>query len=82
MMKVLNVFLFGPPRLAREGEAVPVNRRKMLALLAYLLVTGQPHSRDALAACCGLTSTNPARWQICAATSPGSKKYWASGAAH
>lgn len=48
-MKVIKVFLFGPPRVSREDKAVPINRRKMLALLAYLLVTGQPHSREALA---------------------------------
>lgn len=48
-MTTLQVFLFGPPRLEREGAGLPVNRRKMLALLAYLLVTRQPHSREALA---------------------------------
>jgi len=49
-MEPVQVFLFGFPRVEREGRAVPVNRRKMLALLAYLLATRQPHSRETLAA--------------------------------
>jgi serine/threonine protein kinase/DNA-binding SARP family transcriptional activator len=49
MMPSLHILLFGPPRLERDGQAVPINRRKMLALLAYLIVTRQPHSREALA---------------------------------
>ena len=34
---------------AREGQLVELNLRKALALLVYLAVSGQPHSRDALA---------------------------------
>ena len=49
-MPPLQVFLFGPPRIERDEQVLPVNRRKMLALLAYLLITRQPHSREALAA--------------------------------
>jgi predicted ATPase/DNA-binding SARP family transcriptional activator len=45
----LRLFLFGVPRVEREGQAVSIRRRKVWALLAYLAVTGQPHSRDALA---------------------------------
>ena len=45
----LRVSLFGPPRLEREGQPVAVNRRKSLAMLAYLAATGQAHSRDTLA---------------------------------
>lgn len=48
-MKELQFFLFGLPRLECQGQPEPVNRRKMLALLGYLLVTGQPHSRESLA---------------------------------
>jgi DNA-binding SARP family transcriptional activator/predicted ATPase len=46
----LRVSLFGVPRLERDGEDVPIRRRKTVALLAYLAVTNQQHSRDALAA--------------------------------
>ncbi len=45
----INLTLFGPPRLEQNGTAVPLNHRKAWALLAYLAVTGQPHSRDTLA---------------------------------
>jgi predicted ATPase/DNA-binding SARP family transcriptional activator len=48
-MPGLNVFLFGMPRVERDGAAVAVERRKTLALLTYLAVTRQPHGRDALA---------------------------------
>ncbi len=49
-MHKLKLYLFGFPRVERGGQPVLINRRKMLALLSYLLVTGQPHSREALAA--------------------------------
>ena len=48
-MSQLKLFLFGPPRLEREDRPINVRRRKALALAAYLAVTGQPHSREALA---------------------------------
>ena len=44
-----SITLFGPPRLTRDGKPITLNHRKAWALLAYLAVTGQPHSRDALA---------------------------------
>jgi DNA-binding SARP family transcriptional activator len=44
------LFLFGPPRLERDGIPLEINRRKAIALLAYLAVTQQSHSRDSLAA--------------------------------
>lgn len=47
-MERLNLFLFGAPRLASENQTVPVGRRKMLALLAYLAMTQQTQSRDML----------------------------------
>ena len=49
-MAHLQLFLFGTPRIEREGVAVNVDTRKAVALLAYLAVTRQRHSRDALAA--------------------------------
>ncbi len=48
-MSRLALYLLGPPRIERDGQPVDVGRRKAVALLAYLAVTGQGHSRDALA---------------------------------
>jgi len=44
-----SLFLFGAPRLQRGDEPIQVDTRKAIALLAYLAVTGERHSRDALA---------------------------------
>ena len=49
-MSQLALYLFGPPKVELDGSPVQIPRRKALALLAYLAVTRQPHSRDALAA--------------------------------
>lgn len=49
-MSLWNITLFGSPRVERAGETVEIERRKATALLAYLAVTGQTHTRDALAA--------------------------------
>jgi predicted ATPase/DNA-binding SARP family transcriptional activator len=48
-MSRLALYLLGPPRIERDGQPVDVRRRKAVALLTYLAVTGQSHSRDALA---------------------------------
>ena len=48
-MSFLKLFLFGPPRIERDGHAIKIRRRKALALLSYLAVSDEPHSRDALA---------------------------------
>jgi predicted ATPase/DNA-binding SARP family transcriptional activator len=48
-MHSIQLYLFGAPRLARDGTPVELRLRKALALLAYLAVTRQPHSRDVLA---------------------------------
>ena len=48
-MSRLALYLLGPPRLELDGEPVEVPRRKAVALLAYLAVTGGHHSRDSLA---------------------------------
>ena len=53
-MSRLALYLLGPPRVERgppggEGEPVHIGRRKMVALLAYLAVTGRGHRRDSLA---------------------------------
>jgi DNA-binding SARP family transcriptional activator len=48
-MPKLALYLLGPPRVELDGQAVPLGRHKAVALLAYLALTRQPHSRDALA---------------------------------
>ncbi len=49
-MSGLRVSLLGSPHLECDGKPVQVERRKSLALLAYLAVSGQPEDRGALAA--------------------------------
>jgi DNA-binding SARP family transcriptional activator/predicted ATPase len=49
-MPRLKLYLFGPPRLERDGVPLEFGRRKGVALLSYLAMTKQHHSRDALAA--------------------------------
>ena len=44
------VYLFGSPRIEVAGAIIEVDTRKAIALLAYLAVTGESHSRDTLAA--------------------------------
>jgi len=41
--------LLGPPELLVDGAAAPIERRKALALLAYLAVEPGAHARDTLA---------------------------------
>ena len=48
-MSRLALFLLGPPRIERDGVLINVDTRKAIALLAYLAVTHQRHSRDVLA---------------------------------
>ncbi|HUY78382.1 MAG TPA: AAA family ATPase, partial [Ktedonobacterales bacterium] len=43
------LFTLGAPRIERDGALVHVDTRKAIALLAYLALTGQRHSRDSLA---------------------------------
>lgn len=44
------ILLLGTPRIEQNHRLIPVDRRKAMALLAYLAVTRQAHSREALAA--------------------------------
>lgn len=44
----LNLYLFGPPRLERDGRTARFDTKKGLALLAYLALEG-PQTRDHLA---------------------------------
>jgi len=48
-MSRLNLFLFGAPTIELDGQRVEINRRKAVALLAYLAVTHREHSRETLA---------------------------------
>ena len=48
-MAELRLYFLGPPRVELDGAPVDLQRRKTLALLVYLAVSGQPHTRDALA---------------------------------
>jgi predicted ATPase/DNA-binding SARP family transcriptional activator len=48
-MSRLALYLLGPPCVELNGKGIHVPRRKVVALLAYLAVTGTIHSRDALA---------------------------------
>ncbi len=48
-MPSLELRLFGSPDLLRDGQPVHFDTRKALALLAYLALTAQAHSRDSLA---------------------------------
>jgi DNA-binding SARP family transcriptional activator len=48
-MAHLKLLVLGQPRLERDGRPLELNLRKALALLVYLAVSRQGHSRDALA---------------------------------
>ncbi len=45
----LRIYLLGPLRIERDGEARHLSRRKVEALLAYLLLHPEQHARDHLA---------------------------------
>ncbi len=49
-MSELSVYLFGPPRVECDGVVVEIGRRKAVAILAYLAVSGSRQSRNSLAA--------------------------------
>ncbi len=49
-MSRLALYLLGPPRIECNSEIVDLDTRKATALVTYLAVTRQRHSRDALAA--------------------------------
>jgi len=48
-MYAIELRFLGPPQIMRDGQPVTVQRRKSLALLAYLAVSQQGHTRDELA---------------------------------
>lgn len=47
-MKLL-IHVLGPPQILRDGQPIAYERRKTLALLAYLAVAGGTHRRESLA---------------------------------
>ena len=49
-MAGLEISVLGSPQIEYEGAQVAFPRRKTLALLTYLAITHQPHSRETLAA--------------------------------
>lgn len=49
-MPHLEVYLFGSPRVERDGKILEADTRKATAMLAYLAITGEGHNRDTLAA--------------------------------
>ncbi|MCA9957894.1 MAG: tetratricopeptide repeat protein [Anaerolineales bacterium] len=49
-MARVQLFFLGTPQIEVDGTAVATDRRKAVALLAYLAVTGTSHSRETLAA--------------------------------
>ena len=48
-MTQLNLFLLGAPRIEVNDQPIHTDRRKAVALLAYLVVEAKPYSREALA---------------------------------
>ena len=49
IMSSLKLFLLGPPRIERDETLLDIERRKAIALLIYLAVTGEGQRRDTLA---------------------------------
>lgn len=49
-MAAYRVFLLGAPRIESHHQTVAIDTRKALALLAYLIISGEPQSRDTAAA--------------------------------
>ncbi len=49
-MSAIRLSLFGAPSLVVDGNPAETDTRKAVALFAYLLLTGETHTRDSLAA--------------------------------
>jgi predicted ATPase/DNA-binding SARP family transcriptional activator len=49
-MSCLSLYLFGSPKIEKDGSPVEIDTRKAVALLAYLAITGVSHRRETLAA--------------------------------
>lgn len=48
-MTTLKLYFFGTPRIEYQNAPLTIERRKAFALAAYLVLAGQPQSRDTLA---------------------------------
>lgn len=48
-MSTLSLYFFGAPRIELADQPVSVGHNKAIALLAYLALTGQAHTRESLA---------------------------------
>ncbi len=46
----ISLYFFGSPRILLDGSPIKLDTRKAVALLAYLAITGQMHTRESLAA--------------------------------
>src|SRR5690348_281059 len=55
----LNLSLLGTPQVGGESASVAFTRRRAVALLAYLVSTGIPHSREHLADLLGDSANDP-----------------------
>jgi DNA-binding SARP family transcriptional activator/predicted ATPase len=61
-MRELRLQLLGSPQISLDGVPLAIVRRRAIALLCYLVITGMPHHRDALASLlAGETSDEQAR---------------------
>jgi DNA-binding SARP family transcriptional activator/predicted ATPase len=61
-MRELRLQLLGAPQISLDGVPLLITRRRAIALLCYLAITGVPHHRDALASLlAGETSDEQAR---------------------
>ena len=49
-MTIIKLYFLGSPRIGKDGRSAMPDTRKATALLAYLALTGEPQTRDALAA--------------------------------
>ena len=58
-MSELRLRLMGTPEVRLDGVRLSIQRRRALALLAFLAVTGRPHRREVLATL--LAGTPPRR---------------------
>jgi DNA-binding SARP family transcriptional activator len=47
-VSALELYVLGSPRLVQDGVTLALDSRKNLALIAYLAMTGQSHTREAL----------------------------------
>ena len=79
-MPNLQLYFLGTPLVEVDGQRVDVERRKALALLAYLALTPGAHRRDILPCCCGPAMPRPLAAATCAVRSRNLTGHWAAPA--